>query len=54
MKVNRHYAGALPWPGTGVDNGLRPDQVGREGTDMFILEDGCPRGSERRQLLSGP
>lgn len=39
MKVNRHYAGALPWPGSGVDNGLRPDQVGREGTDMFVLDD---------------
>jgi glucosylceramidase len=25
MKVNRHYAGALPWPGSGVENGLRPD-----------------------------
>jgi glucosylceramidase len=39
MKVNKHYAGALPPPGSGVENGLRPDQAGREGTDMFILED---------------
>ena len=39
MKRNGHYAMArspVPsWP----DNGLRPDQVGREGEDMFILED---------------
>jgi glucosylceramidase len=39
MKVNKHYAAALPPPGGGVENGLRPNQVGREGTDMFILED---------------
>ena len=39
MKTNGHYAAALPWPGTGVDNGLREDQVGTEGTDMFRLED---------------
>ena len=39
MKTNRHYAAALPRPGSGVDNGLRPDQVGQEGTDMFLLED---------------
>ena len=40
MKTNGHYAGAMPspWMG-GVENGLRPDQVGREGTDMFILEE---------------
>ena len=31
---------ALPGPWQkGVVNGLRPDQVGREGTDMFILEE---------------
>ncbi|GAA4771050.1 glycoside hydrolase family 30 protein [Microbacterium gilvum] len=36
MKTNGHYAAALPWPGSGVENGLRPDQVGREGTDMMI------------------
>jgi glucosylceramidase len=39
MKKNRHYAAALPWPGSGVENGLREDQVGTEGTDMFRLED---------------
>jgi glucosylceramidase len=40
MKKNRHYAMAMPgpWP-KGVENGLRPDQVGREGTDMFVQED---------------
>lgn len=38
MKTNGHYAAALPWPG-GVDNGLRPDQVGAEGTDMFRLDE---------------
>lgn len=36
MKRNGHYAGAVPQPLFGqVDNGLRPDQVGTEGTDMF-------------------
>jgi glucosylceramidase len=40
MKRNRHYAMAQPGPWQkGVENGLRPDQVGREGTDMFVLED---------------
>ncbi|HXY41461.1 MAG TPA: glycoside hydrolase family 30 beta sandwich domain-containing protein, partial [Vicinamibacteria bacterium] len=40
MKRNRHYAMAMPAPWQrGVENGLRPDQVGREGTDMFVLED---------------
>jgi glucosylceramidase len=40
MKRNRHYAMAMPGPWqTGVENGLRPDQVGREGTDMFTMED---------------
>ncbi|MGY4856430.1 glycoside hydrolase family 30 protein [Cryobacterium sp. AP23] len=40
MKTNGHYAGALPMPGfQSVENGLRPDQVGREGTDMFIQDD---------------
>jgi glucosylceramidase len=40
MKRNRHYAMAMPGPWQqGVENGLRPDQVGREGTDMFVLED---------------
>jgi glucosylceramidase len=40
MKRNRHYAMAMPGPWqNGVDNGLRPEQVGLEGTDMFVLED---------------
>jgi glucosylceramidase len=40
MKKNRHYAMAQPGPWQkGVENGLRPEQVGREGTDMFILEE---------------
>ncbi|NTW42641.1 MAG: beta-glycosidase, partial [Cellulomonadaceae bacterium] len=39
MKTNDHYAGAMPWPGSGVDNGLRTDQVGAEGTDMFRVEE---------------
>jgi glucosylceramidase len=40
MKTNRHYAAALPtsWH-QGVSNELRPDQVGKEGTDMFIQEE---------------
>ena len=37
MKKNRHYAMAMPSPHQkGVENGLRPDQVGKEGTDMFV------------------
>ncbi|MEM6784867.1 MAG: glycoside hydrolase family 30 protein [Bacteroidota bacterium] len=39
MKTNGHYAAAMPWPGSNVENGLRPDQVGREGTDMFIQDE---------------
>ena len=43
MKVNRHYAMAMPAPARpgsdGVQNGLRPDQVGKEGTDMFVQEE---------------
>jgi glucosylceramidase len=40
MKTNGHYAGAMPNPAfTGVQNGLQPDQVGHEGTDMFRLEE---------------
>lgn len=40
MKRNGHYAGAVPHPFAGdVDNGLRPDQVGAEGTDMFRLDE---------------
>jgi glucosylceramidase len=39
MKYNKHYALARPKPDQMVENGLRPDQVGKEGTDMFIQED---------------
>jgi glucosylceramidase len=40
MKTNKHYAAAMPVPGfQNVSNGLRPDQVGKEGTDMFIQEE---------------
>ena len=39
MKYNKHYAAAIPGPDM-PPNGLRPDQVGKEGTDMFIQEDG--------------
>ena len=38
MKTNAHYAAALPRR-PDVKNGLRPDQVGREGTDMFVQEE---------------
>jgi glucosylceramidase len=40
MKTNQHYAAAQPHPYmSGVTNGLREDQVGQEGTDMFRLEE---------------
>ncbi|HWS57656.1 MAG TPA: glycoside hydrolase family 30 beta sandwich domain-containing protein [Actinotalea sp.] len=39
LKVNGHYAAAVPFPGSGVENGIRPDQVGREGTDMVLLDE---------------
>lgn len=40
MKYNGHYAGAAPHPLFGrVENGLRPDQAGAEGTDMFRIEE---------------
>ncbi|NTW39153.1 MAG: beta-glycosidase, partial [Cellulomonadaceae bacterium] len=39
LKANGHYAAALPFPGSGVDNGIRPDQVGHEGTDMALLDE---------------
>lgn len=40
MKTNGHYAAALPVKVMGQsENGLEPHQVGREGTDMFILEE---------------
>jgi glucosylceramidase len=38
MKTNRHYAAAMPRT-PGFENGLKAEQVGREGTDMFIQED---------------
>ena len=38
MKRNHHYAEAKSRPGMGIDNGIRPDQVGHEGEDMFIQE----------------
>jgi glucosylceramidase len=39
MKRNRFYAEAKSRPGPGsVDNGIRPDQIGHEGEDMFIQE----------------
>ena len=38
MKRNHHYAEAKSRPGMGVDNGIRPDQIGHEGEDMFIQE----------------
>lgn len=39
MKRNHHYAESKSRPGPGsVDNGIRPDQVGHEGEDMFIQD----------------
>lgn len=39
MKRNHFYAEAAAMPGMGFkDNGIRPDQVGHEGEDMFILK----------------
>lgn len=38
MKRNGHYAMAPAWPGQ-PSNGIRPDQLGREGEDGFIQED---------------
>ncbi|MCW1382421.1 hypothetical protein OLX02_06265 [Novosphingobium sp. KCTC 2891] len=38
MKKGGHYAQAPAWPGQ-PSNGIRPDQLGKEGTDSFILED---------------
>ena len=37
MKRNHFYAEAKGFPGM-VDNGIRPEQIGREGEDMFIQE----------------
>lgn len=40
MKHNKHYAGAQPHPWMNQEeNGLRVDQVGAEGTDMFITDE---------------
>lgn len=41
MKLNGHYAGAKPFPGFAnhVDNGIRDDQLGAEGTDMIRREE---------------
>ena len=38
MKTNKHYAAAMSRPGAPA-NGLRVDQVGKEGTDMFLQEE---------------
>lgn len=39
MKRNHFYAEAEAFPGMGFkDNGIRPDQIGHEGEDMFIQE----------------
>jgi glucosylceramidase len=38
MKKNKHYAEAMQRPGL-APNGLRPDQVGHEGEDMFIQDE---------------
>ncbi|WP_254773969.1 beta-glycosidase [Microbacterium sp. cf046] len=40
MKTNQHYAGAQPHPFmSAATNGLREDQIGHEGTDMFRVEE---------------
>jgi len=39
MKRNHFYAEAAAYPGMGFkDNGIRPNQIGHEGEDMFIQE----------------
>jgi glucosylceramidase len=38
MKKGKHYAQAPAWPGQ-PSNGIKPEQIGQEGTDSFILED---------------
>jgi glucosylceramidase len=38
MKKGKHYAQAPAWPGQ-PSNGIKPEQMGKEGTDSFILED---------------
>ena len=47
MKYNKHYAASMPQPGSNVENGLRSDQVGKEGTDMFIQEEAYFRAYAR-------
>lgn len=37
MKRNKHYAMTPAWPG-GLENGIKPEQVGQEGNDYFILD----------------
>ena len=39
MKTNKHYAAAMQVMPGAPPNGIRPDQVGKEGTDMFIQEE---------------
>ena len=39
MKTNKHYAAAQQMMPGAPPNGIRPDQVAKEGTDMFIQED---------------
>ena len=39
MKVNHHYAAAMYPAGSAQNNGLKPEQVGHEGTNMFIQQD---------------
>lgn len=38
MKKGKHYAQATAWPGQ-PSNGIKPEQMGTEGKDSFILED---------------
>lgn len=38
MKTNKHYAEVQQGPNL-PPNGLRPDQIGKEGSDLFIQED---------------
>ncbi|WCT13404.1 glycoside hydrolase family 30 protein [Mucilaginibacter jinjuensis] len=39
MKYNKHYAEAMFENKSKYQNGIRPDQIGRPGMDMFIQED---------------
>lgn len=38
MKYNHHYAEAAYPSGANLTNGIKPDQVGKEGTNLFIQE----------------